>query len=213
MLKSVSYKCQFSGCRKGLLVQHRGGCGVKRFSNLVVASVPRKSAGSPCAPRSDPGNHTYYPTAGDADNSTKTWFLIDADGQTLGRLATLAATRIRGKWSGDYTPSMDMGDYIVVINAEKVAVSGNKSTQKLYRRHTTRPGSMKVENFNELQKRIPERIVEKAIFGMLPKGRLGQKLKNHLKVFKGDKHPHTAQEPKDITWMINKKVGQLVTTQ
>eukprot|EP01024_Parvocaulis_polyphysoides_P034942 TRINITY_DN3093_c0_g1_i3.p1 TRINITY_DN3093_c0_g1~~TRINITY_DN3093_c0_g1_i3.p1 ORF type:complete len:215 (+),score=20.81 TRINITY_DN3093_c0_g1_i3:1147-1791(+) len=214
MLGTVSFKPKYVGCsRKGLMVQSRRVVGLNRTGSLIVASVPRKSAGSPCAPPSDPANYTYYPKKADADNSKKTWYLIDADGQTLGRLATLAATRIRGKWSSDYTPSMDMGDYIIVINAEKVTVSGNKSSQKLYRRHTTRPGSMKVENFTQLQQRLPERIVEKAIYGMLPKGRLGQRLKTHLKVFRGDKHPHQSQEPKDITWMINKPVEQLVTAQ
>eukprot|EP01026_Neomeris_dumetosa_P041447 TRINITY_DN34354_c0_g2_i1.p3 TRINITY_DN34354_c0_g2~~TRINITY_DN34354_c0_g2_i1.p3 ORF type:complete len:221 (+),score=15.51 TRINITY_DN34354_c0_g2_i1:88-750(+) len=182
-----------------------------RRSNLrVYANIPRKSAGSPCAPPSDPANYTYYPKGVDVAASTKKWYLIDADGQTLGRLATLAATRIRGKWSSLYTPSMDMGDYIIVINAEKVQVSGRKTTQKLYKRHTTRPGSMKVETFQQLQKRIPERIVEKAIYGMLPKGRLGNRIRTHLKVYKGDEHPHISQNPEDITWMINKPVDQLV---
>ena len=152
-------------------------------------------------------NRTYYPKAADHKNECKPWFLIDAEGQTLGRMAVLIATVLRGKNLPSYTPSADMGSYVVVINAEKVEVSGKKETQKLYRRHTTgRPGSMKVETFQQLQKRIPERIVEKAVKGMLPKGPLGRELFRHLKVFEGPNHPHEAQQPKDITDQINIKV-------
>jgi large subunit ribosomal protein L13 len=159
----------------------------------------------------DPWNRTYYPKGAHADNSKKPWYIIDAEGQTLGRLASLAASKIRGKTVSEYTPSMDMGGYVIVINAEKVQVGGDKENQKLYYRHTGRPGSLKTETFKHLQKRIPERIVEKSIKGMLPKGRLGRSLFNHLKVFKGSKHPHAAQRAQDITPIISAKPAQLAT--
>jgi large subunit ribosomal protein L13 len=151
-------------------------------------------------------NPSYYPSRADAANVTKNWYIIDAKGQTLGRLATLVATYIRGKHLPTYTPSMDMGAYVVVINADQVTVTGNKPDGKLYFRHVNgRPGSWKSETFNELQRRLPERIIEHAVKGMLPKGRLGRKIRLHLKVYKGDKHPHSAQQPTDITANIVSK--------
>lgn len=158
------------------------------------------------SPGTDLWNNTYYPTGPDAANVFKPWYIIDAEGQTLGRLATLAAMHIRGKHLPTYTPSVDMGGYVVVINADKVTVTGRKFDDKLYRRvNVGRPGSMKVETFKELQARIPERIIEKAVYGMLPKGRLGKDIRLHLKVFKGAAHPHEAQQPVDITHKINQK--------
>ncbi|NJK27471.1 MAG: 50S ribosomal protein L13 [Coleofasciculaceae cyanobacterium SM2_3_26] len=123
------------------------------------------------------------------------WYVIDAAGQRLGRLATVVACILRGKNKPIYTPHMDTGDFVIVINAEKVAVSGKKSSQKLYRRHSGRPGGMKVETFTQLQARIPERIIEQAVKGMLPKNSLGRKLFTKLKVYKGADHPHQAQKP------------------
>ncbi|CAN6444473.1 unnamed protein product [Victoria cruziana] len=117
-------------------------------------------------------NKTWYPKAADHENTKKTWYIVDATDKILGRLASTIAIHIRGKNLAAYTPSVDMGAYVIVINAEKVAVSGKKRTQKLYRRHSGRPGGMKVETFDQLQKRIPERIVEHAVRGMLPKGRV-----------------------------------------
>jgi len=140
----------------------------------------------------------------------KPWFIIDAEGQTLGRLSVLAANYIRGKNSVGYTPSMNMGAYVIIINADKVAVTGRKETEKLYHRHTVgRPGGWKVETLRELRARIPERIVEKSIKGMLPKGRLGSALFSHLKVYKGTIHPHEAQRPVDITSQISKKPAEI----
>lgn len=159
----------------------------------------------------DKWNTTYYPTGSDAAAVNKPWFVIDAEGQTLGRLANLAAFYIRGKNSVLYTPSMDMGAFIVVINADKVAVTGSKETDKLYHRHVVgRPGSWRTEALRDLRKRIPERIVEKAVKGMLPKGRIGSHLFTHLKVYKGPSHPHSAQQPVDITARIDKKPSDLV---
>ena len=126
--------------------------------------------------------------------------MIDAAGLRLGRLSTLVATYLRGGNVGTYSPSMNMGTYVVVINAEQIQVSGNKFEEKLYKRHPTgRPGSMKVETFRALQGRIPERIIEKAVRGMLPKNRMGRQLFTQLKVYAGSDHPHAAQNPVDVT--------------
>lgn len=127
------------------------------------------------------------------------WYVVDAADQRLGRLATEIAQIIRGKRKANYTPNMDVGDFVVVVNAEKVVVTGNKSEQKLYRRHSGRPGGMKTETFNQLQNRIPERIIEKAVKGMLPKNALGRKLFTKLKVYAGPDHPHASQGPKTLT--------------
>ncbi|KAK4752964.1 hypothetical protein SAY87_021762 [Trapa incisa] len=143
-------------------------------------------------------NKTWYPKAADHVNTDKPWYIVDATDKILGRLASTIAIYIRGKNLATYTPSVDMGAFVIVVNAEKVAVSGKKRTQKLYRRHSGRPGGMKVETFNQLQQRIPERIIEHAVRGMLPKGRLGRALFNHLKVYKGPEHPHQAQKPVDL---------------
>ena len=128
----------------------------------------------------------------------KKWYIVDAADKRLGRLATEIASILRGKNKPTFTPNMDTGDFVIVINAEKVDVTGNKREQKLYRRHSGRPGGMKVETFAQLQKRIPERIIEKAVKGMLPKNALGRKLFTNLKVYAGTEHPHDAQKPESI---------------
>ncbi|KGN55030.1 50S ribosomal protein L13, chloroplastic [Cucumis sativus] len=143
-------------------------------------------------------NKTWYPKAADHVNTEKPWYVVDATDKILGRLASTIANHIRGKDLPTYTPSVDMGAFVIVVNAEKIAVSGKKRTQKLYRRHSGRPGGMTVETFDQLQQRIPERIIEHAVRGMLPKGRLGRALFNHLKVYKGPDHPHEAQKPVDL---------------
>ena len=125
----------------------------------------------------------------------KNWFLVDAQNKTLGRLATEIANVLRGKNKPSFTPHLDTGDFVIVINAEKVEVSGKKSSQKLYRRHSGRPGGMKVEKFESLQERIPERIIELAVKGMLPHNSLGRQQFKKLKVYKGEDHPHAAQNP------------------
>ena len=129
------------------------------------------------------------------DAIERNWFLVDAKGQTLGRLATEIANILRGKNKPSFTPHLDTGDFVIVVNAEKVEVSGKKSSQKLYRRHSGRPGGMKVEKFETLQERIPERIIEKAVKGMLPHNSLGRQQFRKLKVYKGAEHPHDAQNP------------------
>ncbi|MGB2925615.1 MAG: 50S ribosomal protein L13 [Limnothrix sp.] len=133
------------------------------------------------------------------DPLNQKWYVVDAADQRLGRLATEVAKVLRGKNKPEFTPFMDTGDFVVIINAEKIVVTGRKPEQKLYRRHSGRPGGMKVETFNQLQERIPERIVEKAIKGMLPKNSLGRNLFTKLKVYSGAEHPHAAQQPETLT--------------
>ena len=137
-------------------------------------------------------NKTSIPSI---DSINRQWYLVDAENQTLGRLATEVASVLRGKTKPNFTPHLDTGDFVVVVNADKIRVTGKKAEQKLYRRHSGRPGGMKVETFNSLQNRLPERIVEKAIKGMLPHNALGRQLFRKLKVYKGSEHPHAAQKP------------------
>jgi len=125
----------------------------------------------------------------------KDWFLVDATDKTLGRLATEIAVILRGKNKPSFTPHLDTGDFVIVVNAEKVEVTGKKSSQKLYRRHSGRPGGMKIEKFETLRERIPERIIEQAVKGMLPHNALGRQQFRKLKVYKGPDHPHAAQYP------------------
>lgn len=140
-------------------------------------------------------NKTPLPTP----DLERKWYLVDAEGQRLGRLATEIAMVLRGKNKPSFTPNMDTGDFVVVVNAEKVIVTGRKNEQKLYRRHSGRPGGMKTETFDQLQQRIPERIIEKAVKGMLPKNTMGRKLFTKLKVYTGSDHPHAAQTPETLT--------------
>jgi large subunit ribosomal protein L13 len=136
---------------------------------------------------------TYLPNQ---QEDNRTWYIVDAAGKRLGRLATEIACVLRGKNKPDFTPSIDTGDFVVVINAEKIEVTGRKASQKLYRRHSGRPGGMKVESFEKLQARLPERIIEKAVKGMLPHTSLGRQQFTKLKVYAGTEHPHAAQQPK-----------------
>lgn len=137
-------------------------------------------------------NKTPLPTVSPTD---RTWYVIDAAGQRLGRLAVIVASILRGKHKPDFTPHLDTGDHVIIINAEQIEVTGRKRTQKLYRRHSGRPGGMKTETFSQLQARIPERIIEKAVKGMLPHTRLGRSQFTKLKVYVGAHHPHEAQQP------------------
>ena len=123
------------------------------------------------------------------------WFVVDATGKTLGRLATELARRLRGKHKAEYTPQVDTGDYIIVLNAEKVAVTGKKRTDKVYYRHTGYVGGIKQATFEEMIARHPERVIEIAVKGMLPKGPLGRAMYRKLKVYAGNEHNHAAQQP------------------
>jgi len=137
-------------------------------------------------------NRTVVPSI---DSLERVWYVVDAENQCLGRLATEVASILRGKTKPSFTPHLDAGDFVIVINAEKVRVSGNKSTEKVYRRHSGRPGGMKTESFQALQARLPERIIEHAVKGMLPHNSLGRQLYRKLKVYRGPDHPHAAQQP------------------
>jgi len=130
-----------------------------------------------------------------AETVERDWFLIDADGKTLGRLATEVARRLRGKHKAVYTPHVDTGDYIVVINAEKVKVTGNKAKDKMYYSHSGYMGGLKQINFEDLIQKAPERVIESAVKGMLPKNALGRAMYRKLKVYAGKEHKHTAQQP------------------
>lgn len=126
------------------------------------------------------------------------WYVVDAADKTLGRLASDIATRLRGKHKPEYTPHVDTGDYIVVINCEKVRVTGNKTTDKMYYHHTGYPGGIKDISFEKLIEKAPERVLQKAVKGMLPKGPLGRAMFKKLKVYAGGEHPHTAQQPREL---------------
>lgn len=125
----------------------------------------------------------------------KKWYVVDASGQTLGRLATAIADTLRGKRKPTYTPNIDTGDFVVVVNAEKIVVTGRKAEQKTYYRHSGYPGGLKEESFGKLQARRPEEIVRRAVRGMLPHNRLGRAQIRKLKVYAGAQHPHEAQHP------------------
>ncbi|MFK7955247.1 MAG: 50S ribosomal protein L13 [Lysobacterales bacterium] len=126
------------------------------------------------------------------------WFLVDADGKTLGRLASEVAKRLRGKHKAEYTPHVDTGDYIVIVNAEKIGVTGKKLQDKMYYRHTGYIGNLKSSNLQTMLDRSPERVIEIAVKGMLPKNPLGRAMFRKLKVYTGTEHPHTAQQPQAL---------------
>lgn len=123
------------------------------------------------------------------------WYLVNAEGKTLGRLASELASRLRGKHKPEYTPHIDTGDYIVVINVEKINVTGKKRTDKMYYRHTGYIGNLKSATFNEMQSKKPEKVLELAVKGMLPRGPLGRAMLKKLKIYAGSEHQHTAQQP------------------
>ena len=128
----------------------------------------------------------------------RNWLLVDAEGQTLGRMASAIASRLRGKHKAEYTPNVDTGDFVVVVNAEKVKVTGKKTTDKVYHSHSGYPGGLKSITFNELQQKSPEKIIRLAVKGMLPRTPLGRAMFRKLKVYAGSEHPHASQQPKAI---------------
>lgn len=129
---------------------------------------------------------------------TQGWYLVNADGKVLGRLASQIAARLRGKHKPEFTPHVDTGDYVVVVNAAKIRVTGRKAQDKMYYRHTRYPGGLRETNFAKLQARHPERALELAVKGMLPKGPLGYAMLKKLKVYGAGNHPHAAQQPKAL---------------
>lgn len=126
------------------------------------------------------------------------WYIVDAAGKTLGRLSTEIARRLRGKHKTEYTPHVDTGDYIIVINAAQVRVTGRKTTDKVYQSHTGYPGGLREITFDKLIQKAPERVIEHSVKGMLPKGPLGRAMFKKLKIYAGTEHPHTAQQPKEL---------------
>lgn len=136
---------------------------------------------------------TYSPKHSELNHD---WFIVDASGKTLGRMATEIAHRLRGKHKPEYAPHVDNGDYVVVINAEKVKVTGNKAADKIYHSHTGYPGGIKSISFEKLLEKAPERTIQSAVKGMLPKNPLGRQMFKKLKVYSGSDHPHVAQQPK-----------------
>ena len=138
---------------------------------------------------------TYFPRI---DEVQKQWCVVDAEGKILGRLASQIAAILRGKHKPTYTPYMDTGDYVIVVNAEKVQVTGAKFDQKKYYRHSGYPGGLKVTDFSRMIKDKPERVITLAVKGMLPHNRLGRAILKHLKVYRGPEHPHEAQQPEKL---------------
>ena len=139
---------------------------------------------------------TFSARPNDIDHN---WYVINASGLKLGRLATEVARRIRGKHKPEFTPHMDTGDYIVITNADKIAVTGNKAKDKMYYRHSEYPGGLKTINFSKLQARKPGEVIHLAVKGMLPKGSLGRKMLKKLKVYVGEDHPHHGQQPEALS--------------
>ncbi len=140
---------------------------------------------------------TYSPTAGEAIENRE-WFVVDAEGQTLGRLAARVAHVLRGKHKPTFAPHMDMGDFVIVTNASKVHLTGNKEEDKMYYRHSGRPGHLKTETAGKMRLRKPVRLIELAVKGMLPKNSLGRSMYGKLNVYPGNAHPHAAQKPKPL---------------
>ncbi len=138
---------------------------------------------------------TYYAKPGEVQRE---WLLVDATDMTLGRLASAVAQILRGKNKPTYTPHVDTGDFVIVVNCEKIKVTGAKVTDKIYTRYTGYPGGLRQETFQEAMEKHPERVIEKAVKGMLPKGTLGRQMAKKLKVYAGPEHPHQAQNPRKI---------------
>lgn len=138
---------------------------------------------------------TYFPKAGEI---ARKWYVVDASGQTLGRLASQVARILMGKQKPKYTPFLDTGDHVIVINAEKVKTTGTKAGQKVYQHYTGYPGGLRTETFTKRMVRKPELVIEQAVLRMLPKSKLGRQMISKMKVYKGDKHPHQAQKPEAL---------------
>ena len=155
----------------------------------MLEAAPR---GATCSRGLSHAVKTYVATPSDRERN---WLLVDADGQTLGRLATQIADALRGKRKPTYTPHIDTGDFVVVINAEKIAVSGNKRADKLYHRHSGYPGGLKTRTLNDMLERRPEEVIRLAVKGMLPRTKLGRAQLTKLKIYAGPEHPHEAQAP------------------
>ncbi len=140
-------------------------------------------------------SRTYSPKAGEIERS---WYVVDASGKTLGRLSTEVARVLTGKHKPQYAPHIDTGDFVIVVNAEKAVLSGDKEIKKIYYRHSTYPGALKQETAGQVRKKRPTKLVERAVWGMLPKNKLGRRQLRKLKVYAGPEHPHAAQQPAEL---------------
>lgn len=138
---------------------------------------------------------TYYPKK---DEITREWYLVDASGKNLGRLASMIASILLGKHKPTFTPGVKMGDFVIVVNAEKITVTGNKMTEKIYYRHSGYPGGLKAISLKDQLAKFPERVIRRAVWGMLPHNRYGRQVIKNLKIYSGPDHPHTAQQPKQL---------------
>jgi len=143
-------------------------------------------------------SNSYKTTFANKATVKKDWILVDAEGKTLGRFASQVAKILRGKHKPSYTPHVDCGDSVIIINAEKIRLTGKKMDEKVYTRHTGYPGGQRFQTPKEALAKYPERVLERAIKGMLPKNRIGRELFRHVHVFEGTQHPHEAQQPKTI---------------
>jgi len=184
-----------TACSSALAYVLPGALPAPRVAGAGGVADVRMEAGVESLPLMMPGQKSWMPKGDDTALANKDWHIVDAKGMRLGRMSSEIAKILLGKHKPTYTPGADMGDYVIVVNAEQVKVTGNKYSEKLYRRHSGRPGGLTTETFESLQQRIPERIVEKAVKGMLPKNSYGRELFRHLKVYKGTEHPHESQQP------------------
>lgn len=141
---------------------------------------------------------TWSPKMADL-NTDKRWYVVDAEGKTLGRLATVIAATLRGKTKPTFSPHADMGDFVIVVNAEKVVLTGKKETQKFYTRHSGYPGGLRRRSVREVRSTFPERLIENAVRGMLPRNALGEKQFKKLRVYAGPDHPHATQQPGSLS--------------
>jgi large subunit ribosomal protein L13 len=149
---------------------------------------------------------TYTPRPNEVERK---WYIVDAEGKTLGRLSSTIAAMLKGKNKPQYAPHLDTGDFVIVVNAEKVVTTGNKETQKFYYRHSGYPGGLSAVSLKQMRQRHPERIIEAAVRGMLPKNVLGEQQLKKLKVYAGPKHPHAAQNPAELPIDTLEKAGAL----
>jgi len=195
MLRSLALCIACSGAvayTPGMVASSLHSCARRNLSPLMEEGAEKMGLGMM------PNQKSWMPKGADMAAESKKWYVVDADGLRLGRMSSEIAKVLLGKNKPEFTPGADVGDYVIVVNAEKVKVTGKKFEDKLYKRHSGRPGGMKIESFKELQNRIPERIVEKAIAGMLPHNAHGRNLFRNLKVYKGSQHPHDAQSPESL---------------
>lgn len=189
-----------TACSAALAYILPGAVPIPHVAGTSRPAALRMEAGVETLPLMMPKQKTWMPKSADTALSSKKWYIVDAADLRLGRMSSEIAKILLGKHKPTYTPGADTGDYVIVVNAEQVKVTGKKRSDKLYRRHSGRPGGMKIESFEELQERIPERIIEKAVKGMLPKNSYGRELFRHLKVYKGAGHPHESQQPETLTF-------------